>query len=239
MALNYTSYVATLQNLAAIPADDISFSAILPNVIDDAEQRIYRELDLLQTTTRNNSLALTANNRNFSYPTTSSGIFIVTEEINVILPAGTTNPDLGQRVTLLPASKEFLDVAYPSVSGAGVPAYFAMLTQTSILLGPWPDAAYQVEVVGTTRPLPISQSNPTTFLATYLPDLFVAASMVFIAGYQKNFSEMGDQPQQAVSWEAHYQSLLKSAAVEEARKKFSAEGWSSSNPSPIATPPRT
>lgn len=239
MSLNYTSYVAAIQNLAAIPAADAEFTAIIPNMIDDAEQRIYRDLDFLQTTTRDSSQALTASNRNFSYPTTASGIFVVTEQINVILPAGTTNPDMGERVALLPASKQFLDIAYPSAAGAGVPSFFAMLTQTSILVGPWPDSNYQVEVVGTTRPLPLSVTNPNTFLATNLPDLFIAASMVFIAGYQKNFSEMGDQPQQAISWESHYQSLLKSAVIEEARKKFTAEGWSSDNPSPIATPPRT
>jgi hypothetical protein len=50
---------------------------------------------------------------------------------------------------------------------------------------------------------------------------------------------MGDNPQSAVSWEAHYQALVKSAQIEEARKKFTAEGWSSKQPAPLATPPRT
>ena len=132
-----------------------------------------------------------------------------------------------------------LDFLYPDATGSTVPVYFAMITQTTIIVGPWPDVSYQVEVVGTQRPTPLSATNQTTFLATNLPDLFFAASMVFGCGYQKNFSAMSDQPQSALSWQTHYDALLKSAVVEEARKKFTAEGWSSKEPSPIVSPPRT
>jgi hypothetical protein len=76
-------------------------------------------------------------------------------------------------------------------------------------------------------------------LSQYLPDVFLAAAMVFASGYQKNFSSMGDNPQQAVSWESHVQPLIESAKVEEIRKKFGSQGWSSKSPDPIATPPRT
>lgn len=224
--------------MLVVPVNDAGYVTALPNIIDDAEQRIYRDLDLLQTIVRDASAALTAGNRNFNLPT-AQGMFVVMEDINVITPSGTSNPELGSRNALLPASKEMLDFLYPSSAGAAVPVYFAMITQTSIIVGPWPDQAYQVEAVGTQRPLPLSASNTTTFLSVNLPDLFFAASLVFGAGYQKNFGEMGDQPQQATAWEAHYQLLLKSAVVEEARKKFTTEGWSSKEPSPIATPPRT
>ena len=50
---------------------------------------------------------------------------------------------------------------------------------------------------------------------------------------------MTDNPQMAQSWENHYQMLVKSAQVEEARKKFTSQGWSSKQPSDIVTPPRT
>jgi len=181
---------------------------------------------------------LTSGSRKFTLPTTS-GIFVVVEEFNVITPAGITNPELGERVALLPASKEYLDVVYPSVTGEGVPGYFAPISQQDWILGPWPDSAYTVEVVGTIRPAPLSATNQTTFLSQYLPDVFLAAALVFAAGYQQNFSAMGDNPQQAVTWESHVKPLIDSAKVEEIRKKFGAQGWSSKSPDPIATPPRT
>jgi hypothetical protein len=63
--------------------------------------------------------------------------------------------------------------------------------------------------------------------------------MIYASGYMQNFSQMGDNPAMAVDWNSHYNDLLKSAQIEEARKKFTAEGWSPKQPSQIATPPRT
>src|SRR4029077_5001358 len=148
----------------------------LPSAIDDAEQRLYRTLDLLNTITRDSSASLTAGNRTFNLPA-SIGTFIVTEQINVITPSTQTNPDLGTRNSLLPASKEFLDATWNSVNGSTVPQYFAMVTQNQIVVGAWPDSAYQVEVVGTIRPAPLSSTNVTSLLSVYFPDIFVAASM--------------------------------------------------------------
>lgn len=237
MALTYNSFVTSLANMLPVPVTDEGFVIALPNIIDDAEQRLYRELDLLSTMVTATG-ALTSGSRRFTLPTTN-GEFVVVEEFNVITPAGTTDPELGTRVPLLPASKEYLDVVYPSVAGAGVPSLFAPISQQDWILGPWPNAAYTVEVVGTIRPAPLSEANPTTFLSQYLPDVFLAAALVFSAGYQQNFSAMGDNPQQSVTWESHVQPLIASAKIEEIRKKFGSQGWSSKSPDAIATPPRT
>lgn len=238
MALTYATYVNSLANLLVVPPSDPGFTTDLPNIIDDAELRIYRELDLLDTSTRDSSAALVAGNRNFTLPTVN-GTPVVTDEINVITPAGTTAPDLGTRNALVPASEEMLNSLWPSVAGSTVPQYFAMLNQGSILVGPWPNASYQVEWVGTFRPAPLSVSNTTTLLSVYFPDLFLAASMVRAAGYQKNYGQGVDDPKMSVTWESHYQSLKAAADVEENRKKFEGPGWSAKNPSPIVTPPRT
>mgnify|MGYP001570248690 CR=1 FL=1 len=96
-----------------------------------------------------------------------------------------------------------------------------------------------VEVVGSIRPAPLSSSNVTTLLSTYWPDLLLAAMMVRAAGYQKNYGQGVDDPKMAMSWEQHYKELLAGADVEEMRKKFTSEGWSSDDPAKIATPPRT
>lgn len=238
MPLTYTQYVNSLANLLVVPASDPGFTADLPNIIDDAELRIYRELDLLDTSVRDSSAAMTAGNRNFNLPSTL-GTFVVTDEINIVTPAGTTNPDLGTRVALVPTSEEMLNMMWPSVAGSATPEYFAMVDQGLIIVGPWPNGAFQVEAVGTIRPPSLSTSNVTTMLSVYFPDLFLAASMVRASGYQKNYGAAVDDPKQAITWESHYQTLKASADVEETRKKFEGPGWSSKDPSPIATPPRT
>ena len=53
--------------------------------------------------------------------------------------------------------------------------------------------------------------------------------MLFRSGSQS------DNPQQAQSWEAQYQGLIKSAEMEEVRKKFAGPGWTSL--SAVANPP--
>jgi len=84
----------------------------------------------------------------------------------------------------------------------------------------------------------LSATNPTTFISLYLPDVFIMASMIYVSGYQRNFGRQSDDPAMAQSYENQYQTLLKGAAVEEARKKFESTGWTSQSPSPVASPSR-
>lgn len=239
MAFDYTTYVATIANLLPVSATDTGFVQILPTIIADAELRTYRSLDLVDTSARDSSSTFTTSTRTFNLPT-SIGTFIVVDEINVITPAGTTNPELGTRNQLVPTSDELLNAIWPSVSGSTVPQYFAMINQDTIIVGPFPDQAYTVEVVGTQRPAPLSASVATTILTQFFWDLLISASMVVASAYQKNFGAGTDDPKMAVTWESHYQSLLADAKTEEARKMFTSQGWSAKSPIPSSTtPPRT
>ena len=235
--LNYTTYVASLVNLMPVDsASDPNFVAVLPNIIDDAEQRLYRELDLLNTNTTQTG-TFTTGQRTFDLPS-ANGTVVVVNRINVWTPLASSSAN-ATRNPLLPIGNDALDALWPSATGSSVPQYFGMVTQTTILVGPWPDQAYTVEVTGTVRPAAISTTNATTLLSVYFPDLFIAASMVFASGYMKNFGAQMDDPKMAVSWESHLQTLLQSAQTEEQRKRFNMAGWSSKQPSPSATPERT
>ncbi len=218
-ALTYTTYVTALATEMVVQETDTNFQTILPTIITNAELRGYRDLDLLDTTVRDSSATFTLSTRNFSLPSTL-GTFIVAEQFNVITPAGTTDPELGTRNPLIPTSIDTLDALWPSSSGSTLPIYFSMMDQDLAIVGPFPDQAYTVEVVGTVRPSSLSTTTLTTVLSVFFPDIFLAASMVEAAAYQRNFGAMGDDPKQALSWESHYQALLKSAATEEQRKKF-------------------
>lgn len=240
MPLTYATFTASLANFLVVPVNDANYLLALPNIIADAELLSYRDLDLLNTIYRDSSAALTAGNRNFTEPTSgANGPFVVTQELNVITPAGTTNPDLGTRVPLLPITKEALDFMYPSAAGSGVPQYFAPVTQNVFVVGPWPDAAYTIEVVGTQRPAPLSSTNTTTLLSTYFEDVFLNAALVMGYGYLKDFGAMADDPKSGMSWQQKYDRALQSASKEEARKKFQDQGWGSLSTGESATPPRT
>lgn len=234
MSYNYTQYVQDLANLLVIPSTDPNLQVVLPNIIDDSEQRIYRELDLLATIVKDSTGILTANTRDFTFPQH----FVVCESFNVYTPVGTTT----NRFQLIPVSREWVDAVYPnsaSTTVPSVPQYYAMVTDQMVVVAPPPDANYTTQIVGTIRPTPLSAANPTTYLTLYLPDLFMAASLSFASGYLQNYGAMVDNPQQAMSWETHYTTLKASADVEEARKKYASMSWSPKQPIPISTPPRS
>lgn len=249
-----TSYVQQIATMAVVESTDPAFQIILPQMVTYAENRMYRDIDFMFTSTslHGASFVLTAGNRNLSFninlsanSDSSDGTFVVSEQINLLTDASgnaaaTTNPDLCVRTPLLPTTKEFLDAVYGSslTANRGKPQYFVPFNETLFFVGPVPDQAYPVEVVGTYRPNSLSLTNKTTFISLYLPDLFIMASMVYVSAYQRNFGRANDDPQMAITYESQYQALLKSAVVEEARKKFDAAGWSSQSPATIATPTR-
>lgn len=246
MSLTYTTYVAQLSTLTNIPSTDADFQTILPGCIDYAEGRCYRDLDIFVANVRDSSASTTASVRNFNLPTTV-GTFIIVDGINVITPASTA-PEGGTRIPLQPVSRDFLDMAWPSATGATVPQYFAYITnntylsggaaQSQVIFGPWPDSTYRIEVIGKITPTPLSASNPNTYLTDLLPDLFLSCSMIFMSGYQKNFGSQADDPKMSSSWEAQYETLLRSASTYEARKRWSGASWSSKQPEAAAIPQR-
>ena len=221
--------------MLVIPPTDSNYLIVLPNIIDDAEQRMYREFDFLSTIVRDSSGTLTANSRNFTFPQH----FVVSESINVFAPVGNTT----SRRQLIPVSREFLDAVWGDETAGGccgpaIPEYYAMITDQTIIVGPSPDAPYTMEVVGTIRPAPLSSTNQTTYLTLYLPDLFFTAALIFGYGYLKDYGAGTDDPNAPANWAAHYNALKQSADIEENRKKYASQAWTPKSPSSISTPPR-
>lgn len=248
MSINYNTYISQIAGLTNITSNtlvsgDNNFAGSAAGMIDYAEQRLYRETDFLATYVTDTSTNVQANQRVFNYPT-SIGTFLVIDQINIIVSSagGTSSTALssnGIRVPLQIASKAFIDLVYPSnATSIGVPAYFSPDSNTRCLLGPVPDQSYNIEIVGTQRPVPLSSGNSSTFLTQTLPDLFIAASMVYMSGYMRNFGSQSDDPQMAQSWEAQYGKLFASANMEEIRKRYASQAWQDQNQNSIATPPR-
>jgi hypothetical protein len=229
------SYIDQIATLAVVDVNDPAYQTILPQMITYAENRMYRDLDFMFTSTSISGYAVSGGTRSITIP---QGTIVVLEQINLITPPGQTNPNLGTRTPLLPTTKEFLDAVYGSSTYTSAPQYFCPFDDNLFLVGPFADQTYFVEIVGTYRPASLSATNTTTFISLYLPDVFIMASMIYVSAYQRNFGRQSDDPQMAQSYEAQYQALLKGAAVEEARKKFEAAGWTSQSPAPVATPSR-
>jgi len=219
MTLTYQTYLDQLSNLMVISETDSNFVTFVPGCIDYAEQRIYRDLDLLHTRVVDSTTLFSSGVNTFTLPTTS-GTYIVVEAMNAVsLSSGTRNP-------MVPVTKEVIYAVYPSTGVSGTPVYFAPVTDTTYLIAPPPDVQYTAEVVGTQRPAALSSGNSSTFLTQYCPDLFMAASMIFAMGYQRDFGAQSDDPSATHSWEQVYQGLLQSAVQEQLRTRFLGSAWS-------------
>jgi len=230
----YGSYVDALSRLLVVDSTDVNFQALLPSIIDYAELRLCQDVDFLSTVS-SAIAAVAPGSRALTFPLAT---FITLQNVNILTPAGTADPNIATRNPCLMVTKEYLNLEWPNSVGAGVPKKCAMVNQNTLALGPWPDLAYSVELVGTTRPLALSATNATTFIGTYLPSHFMMASMVYGSGYQRSFGAQSGDPAMAVSYESQYQALLKPAQIEEARKKFTSSGWTSMSPAVAATPSR-
>lgn len=249
--LTYNGYVTQVGLMAIVGTStvggvvvgtDAFFNTLIPQMLDYAELRIQRDTNLLPAQQTNTSYSLSVGNNLLAL---SVNDFVSVRTINVNVN--------GQMTALLPTSVEWLQTVYPSTSTPGAPAYFAPLggdattgnTSNIFQLGPVPDNNYAASIVGTVRLPSLNKfnTNPqagtaTTFISTWLPDLLVIASMVYITQYQRNFSATSDQPDMGVNYETQYKSLLNGVVIEEARKQFSASGWSSLPPPTVASPGR-
>jgi hypothetical protein len=242
--MNYSDLVKTLADYlvplslqtAGVPTDP-DFVIALPEAIGYANNRICRQVDFLEFSTAQSGPAMVVGNRNVDISALVPELVVV-EQINVITPPGMA-PDSGTRNPLTPIAKPYLDLVYNSSASPGMPKYFSMLNTGSLIVGPFPDMAYGVEVFGTYRPAPISAGTTTTWICDHLPEAFVAACMVRLSGWRKSYDVPGaDDPQGAGYWEGQYTKAMDGIDMEESRKSWQAASWSSQQPARASTPPR-
>ncbi len=227
MSLTYSSFVTSLANMLVLPSTDANYLTFIPNCIDDAEGRIYRDCDFLRTITRTSTLVCSTATRNVSLSTDVT--WVVVESVNVFSSAG-------RRTPLPQVSRDFIDAVYPddtSTATGTTPNCFAMFTDQTLTVGPPADTPLTVEVIGTTRPTALSSTNSSTYLTQNFADLFLTAACMYGAAYLKNFGAATDDPRSGVSWAAAYQNTLQGALTEEQRKKSQGPAWTPKSPTPM------
>ena len=102
-----TSYIQQIATMADVETTNADFLIILPQMITYAENRMYRDIDFMFTSTslHGTSFVLTAGNRNLSFnidlssnTDAASGTFVVSDQINLLTDANgdaatTESPD--------------------------------------------------------------------------------------------------------------------------------------------------
>lgn len=104
------------------------------NFIDAAEQRIYNSVQLPDLR-KNMTGTVTSGNKYLNCPSD----WLATFSLAVILPSGAYEYLLNKDVN-------FIREAYPNPTDTGTPAHYAQFDDTTFILGPTPDANYDVEL---------------------------------------------------------------------------------------------
>lgn len=231
--MTYDDLVTTLANLVPIAENDANFVQILPITLDYAQNRIQNDLSLIAHEAAA-TVALTPGTRSVTLPTpsgTGNGAIYIVESCNVITPAATV-PDSGTRNSVQRTTVESLNYQWGNSADTDLPVQFAMLNDTTALFGPFPDAAYVAEFIGVYSPPSLSLTEQETWISINMPELLVAACMVFLTGWMRDFGQQSNDPAASQSWEAQYQALLAADAIQEARKRAGIPGWVPAQPAP-------
>jgi hypothetical protein len=217
MSLTYNSFITSLSNMLVVPSTDANFLTAIPNIIDDNEGRIYRDLDFLATIS---STLISGSTTSRTITLSTAQNWQVVESMNVVY-ATTSGADM--KAPLPQVARDYLDIVYPQTTAASSttrPTCYAMLTNLTFLLGPACGASsMSIEVIGTIRPAALDSTNTETYLTQNYSELFLAGACMFGAAYLKNFGAVTDDPKSGMTWEAHYRSLLDGIVTEEQRRK--------------------
>lgn len=229
---------AQAANIAGNYTPPVDFAEEMPRFIEYGENRIYRELKLLATRAQNTACVTTEGSRQVSLvPITNLSLTV--EGFAVITPQGVSNPQQGTRLQYEAASLDTIDMLFPVENtpvppGSAFQRWWAMRDAQTIVIGPTPDNTYACEITGLFQPAPISAASPTTYLSTVYPDLLVAACMISVCAYLRDYGQMSDDPKIAVSWEQQFSELVEGAEMEEMRRRMAGTGWNQNAQAPLA-----
>ena len=131
--MNYTALSTAIQDYTE--TTESSFVANIPVFVQLAEERIYNSVQL-PAIRRNVVGNLTTNDKYLSLPSD----YLATFSLAVI------DPVTQAQTFLIDKDVNFIREAFPEPGSTGVPKYFGQFSPYTLILGPTPDANYQVEL---------------------------------------------------------------------------------------------
>ena len=174
--MNYSQLTTLIQDYCE--STEQSFVANIPTFVQLAEERIYNTVQL--PAIRKNVTGSTSNgNRYLTLPSD----WLSTFSMAVIDP---TTQDYEY---LLNKDVNYIRAAYPPPTSTGKPAYYAIFDDTTMLLGPTPDAAYTIELHYYYYPTSIVNSG-TSWLGNNFETVLLYGSLREAYTYLKGSEDM-------------------------------------------------
>ena len=155
---------------------ETNFVAAIDTFIKQAEQRIYRSVNL-PVNRKNVAGTITDGNKYLSMPT------------DFLLPLSLSLTSSSNQIFLLNKDANFIRSAYPNASTEGVPKYYGIFTSDTFIIGPTPNADFVTELHYYYEPASIVDASPS-WLGTNADTVLLYGSLVEAYTYMKGDADM-------------------------------------------------
>ena len=172
--MTYAELTAAIQDYAN--NTETAFVAAIPTFVKQAEQRIYRSVNL-PVNRKNVAGTLTDGNQYLTMPT------------DFLLPLSLSITSSSNQIFLLNKDSNFIRSTYPNASTKGTPKYYATFAVDSFIIGPTPDANYVTELHYYYQPASIVDTSPS-WLGTNADTVLLYGSLVEAYTYMKGDPDM-------------------------------------------------
>ena len=172
--MTYDELVAAIKDYAN--NTETAFVAAIPTFVKQAEQRIYRSVNL-PVNRKNVAGTLTDGNQYLTVPT------------DFLLPLSLSITSSSNQIFLLNKDSNFIRSTYPNASTKGTPKYYATFASDTFIIGPTPDANYVTELHYYYQPASIVDTSPS-WLGTNADTALLYGSLVEAYTYMKGDADM-------------------------------------------------
>ena len=179
--MTYNELVQKIRDYTEVDSNVLT-STIVDGFIENAEFRILRDVDS-DNNRRYATANLVATQRFIDTPDN----LLVVRSAQIIDSDGSSQPD----------NREFLeyrDTSYMSeynpTGSTGVPKYYGMWDQNTIVLAPTPDATYEIQLNYILKDPGLSSTNTTTYLSQNFPNGLLYACLVEAFSFLKGPNDL-------------------------------------------------
>ena len=172
--MTYAELVAAIKDYAN--NTETNFVAAIPTFVKQAEQRIYRSVNL-PVNRKNQAGNMTDGNAYLTMPT------------DFLFPMSLSITSSSNQIFLLNKDSNFIRSTYPNASTKGTPKYYATFASDTFIIGPTPDADYVTELHYYYQPASIVDTSPS-WLGTNADTVLLYGSLVEAYTYMKGDADM-------------------------------------------------
>jgi hypothetical protein len=198
--MTYTELLQKIKDYTEVDAN-VFTSTILDGFIENAEYRIFRDVD-----SDNNRRYATANlitsDRFIDRP---AGLLVV-RSAQIVDSDGSSQPD--NREFLQYRDTSFMSEFNPT-GETGVPKYYSLWDEQKIVVAPTPDATYTIQLNYILKDPGLSSTNTTTYISQNFPNGLLYACLVEAYGFLKG-------PQDLLQlYEQKYKQVIEGFSIEQ------------------------